>query len=61
MRAIRKSGSEILIKVQLWQHTYPYAASGQCKMMQRTCNMTEILDQGYSFQSTQRELSNEYQ
>ena len=42
----------------------PYAAGGQfsqCKMMQNTWEMTETLANGYSSESTQRELSNEYQ
>ena len=33
---------------------------GQCKMMQENWKMTETLANGYSSESTQRELSNEY-
>ena len=43
----------------------PYAAAGfkfgQYKMMQKTWKMTETLANGYSSESTRRELSNEYQ
>ena len=42
----------------------PYAAGGQfCqyKMMQKSWKMTKTLTHGYSSESTQRELSNEYQ
>ena len=42
----------------------PYAAGvlfGQCKMMQKPKRMTETLANGYSFERTQWELSNEYQ
>ena len=42
----------------------PQAADGyfsQYKMMQKTLKMTETLANGYSFESTQWELSNEYQ
>ena len=42
----------------------PYAANGRFgkyKMMHKTCKMTETLEHGYSSESTQRELSNEYQ
>ena len=42
----------------------PYAAGGQFvqyKMVQKPWNMTETLTYGYSSESTQRELSNEYQ
>ena len=41
----------------------PYAAGGklsQYKMMQKTWRMTETLANGYSSESTQQELSNEY-
>ena len=34
---------------------------GQYKKMQKTWKMTETLANGYSSESTQRELSNEYQ
>ena len=34
---------------------------GKYKMMQKYCKITETLANGYSFESTQRELSNEYQ
>ena len=34
---------------------------GQYKMMQKSWNMIETLAHGYSYESTQRELSNEYQ
>ena len=40
---------------------YPYAAGGYTKLYKRTKKMTETLANGYSFKSTQRELSNEYQ
>ena len=43
---------------------YPYAAGGsfgQYKMMQKTYKLTETLVNGYSFESAQQELSNEYQ
>ena len=42
----------------------PYTAGGyfgQYKMMQKTWKMTETLANGYPFESTQWELSNEYQ
>ena len=42
----------------------PCAAGGlfhQCKVMQKTWEMTETLTNGYSSERTQRELSNEYQ
>ena len=42
----------------------PYAAGSwfaQYKMMQTTFKMTETLAHGYSSESTQWELSNEYQ
>ena len=42
----------------------PYAAGGyfgQYKMMRKTWKMTETLENGYSFESTRREISNEYQ
>ena len=42
----------------------PYAAGGyfgQYKVMQKTLKMTETLANGYSFESTQRKLSNKYQ
>ena len=34
---------------------------GQYKIMQKTWKMTENLSYGYSFESIQQELSNEYQ
>ena len=34
---------------------------GQYKMMQKSWQMTETLANGYSSESTRRELSNEYQ
>ena len=42
----------------------PYAAGGwfgQYKMMQKIRKMTQTLANGYSYESAQRELSNEYQ
>ena len=42
----------------------PYAASGQLgqyKIMQKKLKKTKTLAHGYSYESTQRELSNEYQ
>ena len=39
----------------------PYAAGGQYKMMHKTWKMTETLANGYSYESTRQELSNEYQ
>ena len=42
----------------------PYATGGkfgQYKLMQKTLKMIETLANGYSYESTQRELSNEYQ
>ena len=42
----------------------PYAAGGlfgQCKTMQKTLKITETLANGNSSESTQQELSNEYQ
>ena len=39
----------------------PYTAGGQYKMMQKYWEMTETLARGYSSESTQQELSNEYQ
>ena len=42
----------------------PYAAGGQFgnyKMVQKTSKMTKTLTNGYSSESTRRELSNEYQ
>ena len=42
----------------------PYAAGGYFdpyEMMQKSWKMTETLTNGYSSESTQRELSNEYQ
>ena len=42
----------------------PYAGGGlfgQYKMMQKKGKVTETLAYGYSYESTQRELSNEYQ
>ena len=42
----------------------PYAAGAQFdyyKMIQKTYKMTETLAHGHSFESTQQELSNEYQ
>ena len=42
----------------------PYAAGGefgQYKMVQKNWKMTETLAYGYSSESTQQELSNEYQ
>ena len=43
---------------------FPYAGGGlfyQYKMMQKTLKMTETLANWYSSESTQQELSNEYQ
>ena len=42
----------------------PYAAGwwfGQYKVMQKTWKITETLANGYSYESIQQELSNEYQ
>ena len=42
----------------------PYAAGGyfgRYKMMQKSCKMTETLENGYSSESTHQEFSNEYQ
>ena len=41
----------------------PYAAGGkfgQCEMVQKIWKMTDTLAPGYSYESTQRGLSNEY-
>ena len=52
-------------KSRKWYHCIlsPYAAGGlfvQYKLMQKSRKMTETLANGYSYESTQRELSNEY-
>ena len=39
----------------------PYAADGQLQNYAKNWKMTEILADGYSSESTQQELSNEYQ
>ena len=45
-----------------WANEYfnPYAAGEQCKMMLKNWKMTKTLAYGYSSESAQRELSNEY-
>ena len=50
--------------VQYTVGIYPYAAGGlfcQYKMMQKTLKMTETMAYGYSSESAQQGLSNEYQ
>ena len=56
--------SNIIKAVWYRQNINPYAAGSQLchyKMMQKTWQMTETLANGYSYESTQRELANEYQ
>ena len=48
----------------IWRNVNPYDAGGlfgQHKMMQKRLKMTGNLAHGYSYESTQQELSNNYQ
>ena len=50
--------------LKILANTTPYAASGwlsQYKMIQKNLERTETLAHGYSSDSNQQELSNEYQ
>ena len=58
--ALLESGASAAIYSQV----NPYAAGGLFslnKIMHKTSKIPETLSNGYSFESTQRELSNEYQ
>ena len=57
-------GPALNVKVAWFYLFNPYAAGGkywQYKIMQKTLKMTETLTHGYSSESSQWELSNEYQ
>ena len=72
VRAVHMSGSVFnVILLRMMEESgmnsksiNPYAAGGwfgQYKIMQNIWKMTETLANGYSYESAQRELSNEYQ